>query len=396
MNNKKRIAIVVTVPITFYFLYRGQIKYLKSQGFEVIAICSPGKELAEVKKRDEIQVQAVSMIRGFSPVADLISLVKLFLLFRKIRPDIVHGSTPKGGLLSMMAAVMARVPVKIYTIRGLLITERKGWMKSVLLITEHLACYCADKVFCVSFGIREVTIKEKICKKEKITVLQKGSSNGVDTERFNEEIINEEKKDEFRKKYGLNIRMFVIGFIGRIVKDKGINELLEAWEIIKKEFQDTHLLLVGPFEDQDAIDEKDKKRIQSDPKVHLTGMISDVETAYATMNIVVLPSYREGFANVPLEAASMKIPVVATKIAGCKEAVVDGVTGILVQPKDVKGLYEAIKKLLNDSELRKNMGEKGRERVVRDFQPEKIWENLCIEYNSMMVKKGIGIRDSAH
>jgi len=296
----------------------------------------------------------------------------------------------------MMAAVMARVPVKIYTIRGLLITERKGWMKSVLLITEHLACYCADKVFCVSFGIREVTIKEKICKKEKITVLQKGSSNGVDTERFNEEIINEEKKDEFRKKYGLNIRMFVIGFIGRIVKDKGINELLEAWEIIKKEFQDTHLLLVGPFEDQDAIDEKDKKRIQSDPKVHLTGMISDVETAYATMNIVVLPSYREGFANVPLEAASMKIPVVATKIAGCKEAVVDGVTGILVQPKDVKGLYEAIKKLLNDSELRKNMGEKGRERVVRDFQPEKIWENLCIEYNSMMVKKGIGIRDSAH
>jgi glycosyltransferase involved in cell wall biosynthesis len=377
--------------MTLLAFFRGQIQYLKRHGFELVGVSSPGAELEEVAARERIAIAAVLMVRGLSPFSDLVALIRLIRLFFRLQPTIVHGHTPKAALLAMLAAGISRVPVRFYTIRGLSIEIRLGKLRYMMKALEWLTCRLAHQVFAVSSSVRDIIVRERLCPPIKIRVLGQGSSNGVDSRRFNQSLLFAEKIDQFRDQHKLPENKMVIGFIGRIVKEKGIQELISAWNLLKDEFPDLHLLMVGPFETRDAVNPPVAEQIRNDPRIHHIEWLNDVLLAYQVMKVVVLPTYREGFPNVPLEAAAMELPVVATQVTGCVDAVVDGVTGILVPPRDPIALADAIRKLLKDPELRQRMGKAGRERVIRDFKPEDIWEALYQEYVRLLKEKGIPV-----
>ncbi len=380
---------VTSVPATLWAFFCGQIGFLKQRGFEVHACSSPGEYLRRFAEREQIPVHAVEMSRRITPFRDLVSLGRLWRRLRKLRPQIVHAHTPKAGLLGMLAARLAGVPVRVYTIHGLPLMTARGIKLSIHRWTEKLSCRLSHQVFCVSPSIREVTLAEGLCPADKVKVLLAGSCNGVDCEnRFNPTRIPEQTRRELRASLGICPSAPVIGFVGRVVRDKGVVELTAAWQRLREEFPKSHLVLVGPFEARDPLPPQTEIALRRDRRVHLVGMVSDTSPLLSIVDVCVLPSYREGLPNVPLEASAMQIPVVATRIPGCVDAVRDGTTGTLVPPYDVPALVEAIARYLKDPELRQRHGRAGRQWVLRDFQPEAIWKALCREYERLLRENG--------
>lgn len=374
---------ITTVPETLSFL-TGQIGYMKLQGYEVDVLSSPGKLLLEFAEQQQVKAYAVEMPRWITPIKDLQSLVYICRYLRQIRPHIVHASTPKGGLLGTIAAWLMRSPIRVYQMRGLPLMTATGYKRSLLWWSEKISCLLAHQVFCVSHSLREVAISEGLCPATKITVLLGGSSNGVDArEQFNPEGVGVEVGREIRQQYGIPVDATVVGFVGRIVRDKGIAELVQAWKILRKEFPNVHLLMVGPFEPQDPVSPDIENSLKNDLRIHLTGNSQNIPPFYAAMDILTLPTYREGFPNTPLEAAAMQLPVVATKIPGCIDAVQDGITGILVPPRNVEALAKAIRAYLQSSELRQQHGQAGRLRVLHNFSQEAIWAAMYQEYQRL-------------
>ena len=374
---------VTTVPMTLRF-YSGQVGYMKSRGFEVHAISSPGPMLDEFGRVEEVAVHAVPMHRRVSPIRDAVSLFRLWRLLRRLRPDIVHSHTPKGGLIGMLAAWLARVPVRIYNIHGLPVMTAKGLRRFLLTWSERVSCRLAHQVLCVSRSMREEAIERKLCPAGKVKVLLGGSCNGVDAKgRFNP-TGSAAARIEARREWGIPEGALVVGFVGRIVRDKGIVELVEAWKRLRREVDSLHLLIVGPFEPQDPVPSEVAQYLTDDDRVHLTGENLDTPRLFAAMDILVLPTYREGFPVVPLEAAAMGLPVVATRVPGCTDAVVDGRTGTLVPVRDPESLAEAISKYAGDARLRRAHGQAARQRVILDFLPEGIWEATYGEYERLL------------
>ncbi len=379
-----RLVHVMTVPLSLGF-FRGQVSYMKERGFEVHMICSPGEALQRFGEQEQVAVHAVPMSRRIAPFKDLAALVRLCRRLSQLCPQIVHAHTPKGGLLGILAARLTGVPIRIYHIRGLPFMTAKGFRRLILRLSERTACLLASRVLCVSHSIREIAVAERLCPPEKIKVLLHGSGNGVDAvSRFNPSYADEELRRQVRAQAGIPADALVIGFVGRIVRDKGIAELAEAWLRLRDEFNVLHLLLVGPFEPQDPLPEEVVLLLRSDPRIRLVDLVDDIFPFYAAMDIVTLPSYREGFPNVPLEAAAMQIPVVATRIPGCVDAVQDGLTGMLIPPQDAEALATALRMYLNDPGLRQRHGRAAREYVLANFRPEDIWEALYREYKDLL------------
>jgi glycosyltransferase involved in cell wall biosynthesis len=378
---------ITTVPMSFKF-FEGQVAYMKEQGFEVHALSSPGAFLEEFAEREQITAHSVEMLRQISPLQDLKAILRLCRRIRKIRPTIVHSHTPKGGLLGTIAAWLTRTPIRIYHIRGLPLMTAKGNKRRLLWLSEKIACLLAHRVLCVSHSIREVAIAEKLCSPDKIKVLLGGSGNGVDAiGRYNPDRSTPDAQHAIRDEYGIPETSLVIGFVGRIVRDKGVHELIQAWKILRDEFPNLHLLVVGMLEPQDPVDAEVVAILQNDDRIHLTGRQWDTPPFYAAMDLLVLPTYREGLPNVPLEAAAMRLPVVATRIPGCIDAVQDGITGSLVPPYDSEALANAIRCYLLDSSLRGDHAVAGRNRVLDLFRQEKIWEALEQEYVDLLHKR---------
>jgi glycosyltransferase involved in cell wall biosynthesis len=374
---------VTTVPETLNF-FRGQIGYMKDKGLLVHAVSSPGKSLEETASREAIPVHAVKMSRRITPMADLRALYKLCRLFLVLKPVIVHAHTPKGGLLGTLAARMARVPVVAYTMHGLPFNTATGLKRRTLIGTEAMSCRLADLVFAVSRANRRQVIALGLCSADKIKVLGSGSCNGVDAEgRFNPYKLSPGARAQIRKIYNIPDNCLVLGFVGRIVRDKGIVELEVAWRILRRRFPHVFLLMVGDEEPQDLVPIDVMERLRVDPQVIITGW-ADPVPFYAAMDLMVLPTYREGFPVTPLEAAAMELPVVATRVDGCEEAVVHGETGLLVPVRDSTQLAAALETLIKDAPLRNRMGVAGRAMVMRKFRPEIIWESLCQEYNKLI------------
>jgi lipopolysaccharide/colanic/teichoic acid biosynthesis glycosyltransferase/glycosyltransferase involved in cell wall biosynthesis len=367
-----------------------QVGYAIDRGCEVHAVASPGKELGAFAERTGAVVHAVEMSRRITPWRDLQSLGNLIEVFRRIRPDVVHGHTPKGGMLAMLAAWMCRVPVRVYHLHGLPMATATGLKRRVLRYSERVSCRLAHKVFCVSPSLREVALAEGLCEAEKMGVLLNGTIDGVDAEgRFNPARVPGARA-AFRQAHGIPAEAPVIGFVGRVVRDKGVAELIEAWKVLRAESPQLRLLVVGPAEPHDPPPPAFHELVAGDNRVHWVGEveIEDMPCVYTAMNVLVLPTYREGFGAVLLEAAAMGVPTVATKIPGCKDAVRDGETGTLVPVRDAGAVAAAVRTYLCDDELRRRHGAAGRARALADFRPQALSEALFREYLRLSHRRG--------
>lgn len=382
---------ITTVPWSFVFI-RGQGKFMESRRLAVTAVSSAGDELGHFGASEGIATRSVEMRRAIAPIHDFGAICRLVHTLNSIRPTIVHAHTPKGGLVGMIAAWLTRTPVRVYHIRGLPYMTASGRRRIILKWTERISCKLAHQVFCVSHSIREIAITDGICPADKVMVFLGGSGNGVDAaNRFNPDRFPVQDRAALRTACGIDREEMVIGFVGRVVRDKGIEELATAWKSIKKTHPNARLLLVGPREPQDPVAIETLAGLMNDRRVRFVGDVNDTSKYYAMLDLVALPTYREGFPNVPLEAASMGVPVVATNIPGCVDAVQDGVTGTLVPPRDAEALQEAIEMYLNDPDLRAKHGKAGRERVLRDFRQEDIWEAIYQEYVRLLTERGIPV-----
>jgi glycosyltransferase involved in cell wall biosynthesis len=369
-----RIVHVLTVPFSFRLL-KGQAAYLHACGYDVHAISSPGRLAYEYEASEPVTVHRVPMTRAITPLADLVALVRLVRELRMLRPAIVQAGTPKGGLLGILAAWLVGVPVRIYHVRGLPLTTAAGLRRRLLRLTERVACGCATRVLCVSRSMREVIVAEGVCHPDRIEVLLEGSSNGVDARRF-DSARTAEWRPAVRQRLGVPADAVVIGFVGRLVREKGIVELVEAWRRLREANQAARLLLIGPFEDEDPLPPQVRQTLESDPRVHLTGVAWDTPSLYAAMDMLCLPSHREGFPNVLLEAAAMQLPVVASDVPGVVDAVRDGETGTLVRARDAAALAAALARYAADPALRASHGTRGRAWILKSFTQERIWAEL--------------------
>ena len=378
--NPVRLVHVTTVPQTLFFL-RGQASFFRSNGFEVHAISSPGEELRRFGEEEIVSVHAVPMRRAISPLHDLVALFRLWRWFRLLRPDIVHAHTPKGGLLAMIAATLACVPARLYHIHGLPLMTSSGLRRILLIWSDRLACRLAHRVFSVSVSVRQVAISEGLVSAGRIKVLGNGSINGIDAEgrfRRSPEVLTRAMK--VRERWGVPSGARVVGFVGRLVREKGIGELAQAWTALREKFPDVHLFIVGQEEPQDPVAPEVLRTLREDPRAHLLGQDWETPPLYAAMDVLALPTYREGFVVTALEAAAMDLPVVGTDVPGCRDAIVDGETGTLVPAHDATALTLALSRYLNHPELGCSHGSNGRNRALLDFRPESIWEALLAVY----------------
>jgi lipopolysaccharide/colanic/teichoic acid biosynthesis glycosyltransferase/glycosyltransferase involved in cell wall biosynthesis len=323
------------------------------------------------------------MEREIDPLRDLSSLWKLFRIVRQVRPNIVDTSTPKASLLVGIAAWLARVPCRIYSQRGLRLETATGIKRVILWSAEWITCWCAHQVVCLSPSIREKSIALKLVPREKTVVLKAGGT-GVDLEHFSPRDRGSPEVQNLMRELGIPTDVRTIGFVGRFVKDKGLRQLIEAFEKVRKVFPDLRLLLLGEFEDGDPVEPEVRKYIESTAAVIRPGLVPDTALYYSVMDVLASPTYREGFGQVSAEAQASGIPVVTTLATGAVDSVIDGVTGFLVPVADSHALADSLTKLLANDELRWQMGRAGRAWMEREFGQEAIWEAQTQFYREML------------
>lgn len=359
---------------------------MRENGYDVYTMSAAGKEIAEVVKEGVPHI-VVPFTRKITPIQDLIALVKLIFLLRKIRPDIVHTHTPKAGLLGMIAAWFCRVPVRMHTVAGLPLMEAQGWKRKILLLTERATYATATHIYPNSNGLLKFMVDELKVDQSKTRVIGQGSSNGIDTSFFSrsEEVIA--SAQQIRQTHQLAPDDFVFAFVGRIVRDKGIGEIVYAMRKVSAAFpsRKIKLILVGPFEsDLDPLSQEDFDFLQTSPDVILTGFQKDVRPWIAVADVFVFPSYREGFPNVVMQACCLEVPCIVSDINGCNEIVSHGHTGLIVPPKDKERLFEAMLEMIHDPGRRKAFANLARKHVVANFDQQFVWSQLLHEYQQRL------------
>lgn len=384
-----KLVYLATDPITAYRLMDGQLGYMQSRGFEVTVVTAPGSLLERAAAREGVRAVGVPMSRELSPLADVVALGRLTRLLRALRPTIVNAGTPKAGLLGVTAARLARVPVIIYLLRGLRFEGATGAKRLLLAATEHVAAGMADRVFVNSESLRARFTALRCAPAEKTLVPGAGSSNGVDVERF---VVTDERRAwaaAERAARSIPPEAIVVGFVGRFVRDKGLVELLDAFQLAAREEPRLHLLLVGDDDQTDPLPRGARELIGSDARITATGFVDEPARYYSMMDLFVFPSHREGFPNAPLEASAAGLPVLGVSATGTRDAIVDGVTGTLLPTSDRVALAQAILRYARSPALRRDQGAAGQRRVSALFRREVVWSAIEAEYRRLAAEAGV-------
>ncbi|MDW9382517.1 glycosyltransferase family 4 protein [Chryseobacterium sp. JV558] len=361
-----------------------------SEHFDVIGVSSPGKELDEVKKDEEIDVIAIDMSRKITPLKDIKSLWSTYRFLRKEKPQIVHTHTPKAGIVGMLAARMAGVPHRLHTVAGLPLMEVTGMKRQVLDIVEKLTYASATQVYPNSKGLSDYIIENKYTNKYKLKVIGNGSSNGIDTSFFSPEQVSEDQKTLLKEQLKIKDTDFVFVFVGRLVGDKGINELIKAFSVLNKQENQQHskLLLVGPLEQElDPLYPETLNEIENNPDIVSVGFQKDVRPYFAISDALVFPSYREGFPNVVMQAGAMELPSIVSDINGCNEIIVENENGVIVPVKDSESLREEMEKMILDKDYYQTLKMNARPMIEDRFEQSVIWNAILSEYNKLIKER---------
>ena len=376
----KKIIRASTIPLSLELFCRGLLREMSEQ-YEVVALSSPGELLDIVEKREGVRCIRINMERHIAPLKDLASLWRIIKTFRREKPDIVHSMTPKAGLLCMMAGWMTGVPVRVHTFTGLVFPSATGLKRRILIATDRLTCRCATHVIPEGEGVKNDMLNNHITKKP-LKVLGHGNVRGVDMEYYDRTPEVMQRVKQLRD----DTKMTFI-FVGRVGRDKGIEELCKAFDRLSKEHDNLRLWIVGPDEnDVDPIPAPARAIIDHHPEVHTLGMQREVNLLayYAAADCFVLPSYREGFPNTVLEAGAMGLPSIVTDINGSREIVKEGENGLIVPPHDADALYNAMKQMTEKSQERQHMADNARKMVADRFEQGYVRQCLYDFYNEIL------------
>jgi glycosyltransferase involved in cell wall biosynthesis len=374
MKNKK-LLIITTVPETLHSILKYQPRYL-NDFFDVNLITSNGNDIDYIKNDEAIDPVIVPMVRGINPFYDVYSIFRMVKEILKVKPDIVHTYTPKAGLVGMIASYLCRVPVRIHTFTGLIFPTSKGFKKHVLIFIDRLISYCATTVVPEGLGVKHDLQTYRITKKT-LEVIGNGNIAGVDLDYFRSDLDDiKSKAHSLSKTYGIHNDKFVFCFVGRLNKDKGIRELVAAYENMP-DF--THLFLIGDIDGTAPPDAEVLERCRDNPRIHLTGFHSDIRPYLSMSDVLILPSYREGFPNALLQAGAMKLPAIASNINGCNEIIQEGINGWLVKPRSIEALQAAMLLALKDDELQVK-GLEAQKLIKLKFERQNYWQELVLFY----------------
>lgn len=377
----KKVFRITTVPISLNGLFRGQLKML-NQHFDLVGVSSPGSELEEVHQREGIRVIALPMERHISLIKDFISLIRMTFLFLKEKPEMIHSYTPKAGLISMMAGWIAGVPVRMHTFTGLVFPTATGLKQKILIFTDRLTCACATHINPEGNGVKKDLIKYHITKKP-LKIIANGNVNGIDLEYFQRTAEVEQAALHYKKE-----GVFTFCFIGRVVRDKGINELISAFVRLQKKYAKIRLILVGPFEKKlDPISEETENQIFHNSAIEFMDFQNDVRPFLVASDAFVLPSYREGFPNAVIQAGAMCLPSIVTDINGSNEIVEAGKNGVIVEPQNEVALYQAMEDFVLHPEKVKAMAQNCRRMMAERFDQKIVWAALLDEYKTLLKEK---------
>ena len=382
---KKKLIRTSTIPWSLDLFCKGQLKMF-SEHYEVVVVSSPDKELKWIEEREGVKTIPLQMARNIELWTDIKALWKMIGVMRREKPYIVHSITPKAGLISMLAAKICGVPVRMHTYTGLVFPTATGLKQKILIWMDKLLCACATYINPEGQGVANDLRKFNITKKP-LHIIGNGNVRGVDAEYWKKESTNEHKLtqniNEARnlQKESNDAEPFTFVFVGRIVGDKGINELIEAFKNLK--LNSAKLILVGPYEENlDPVKAETKSEIDNNPNIVWVGKQDDVRPYYEQANAFVLPSYREGFPNTVLEAGAMDLPCIVTNINGANEIIIPEENGIIVPSKDANALYQAMQRFINEPELVAKMKRNARKMVIDRYEQKFIWSELLKVYQS--------------
>ncbi len=379
----EKLVRITTIPLSLEKLLEGQLSFMNNH-YEVIAVSAEKDRLDKYGIDNGVRTFHVEMTRAITPVQDLKALLKLFKFLKKEKPLIVHTHTPKAGIIGMLAAKFAGVPIRLHTVAGLPLLEVKGVKRKILDFVEQLTYSNATKVYPNSKKLKEIIVNLGYSNEDKLKVLGKGSSNGIDTDYFDPSFYSKEDRMDIRKEIGIPVDDFVFVFVGRLVKEKGINELVNAFIDLNKDKKDISLLLVGPFEQElDPVDKSVFENIESHSKIFTTGYQIDVRPYLAVSDVLTFPSYREGFPNVVLQANAMNLPAIVTDINGCNEIIESEVNGLIIPVKSKEALENAMLRLIEVETLTLNLAKNARKHIKENYERKAFWNILLKEYKEL-------------
>ncbi len=367
------------------YLLPGQMGFMANHGFDVLMISADGKELPEVLKKEQCRHLVVPMTRKITPLWDLKCLFQLVSIFRKEKPDIVHTHTPKAGLLGMLAARICRVKTRIHTVAGLPLMVEKGFRYRLLKCIEKLTYASANRVWPNSNSIKEFIIKNELCKADKLDIIAKGSTNGVNTGRFNKAALDEKIRNEIKNQLNYSTQNKYLLCVGRLVKDKGIVELVNVFRSLQKNNRDLQLILVGTYEPGlDPLPADTLHEIETNRHIIHVNWTDHVEYYMALAGFFVFPSHREGFPNVLLQSGVMGLPIICSHIAGNIDVVTNNETGLIFDCGNEMQMEKLLTYALLHPQHMQKMAEQLQQDIIKNYRQENIWQNMLEAYKTLV------------